>query len=67
MEQTVICLLMVQKFINLQQKIMIIPNNLCLGNVSKDFSAHNMKKKKQDLMVTFMILVLMIIQLMLKR
>ena len=66
MEQTVICLLMVQKFINLQQKIMIIPNNLCLGNVSKDFSAHNMKKK-QDLMVTFMILVLMIIQLMLKR
>ena len=45
MEQTVICLLMVQKFINLQQKIMIIPNNLCLGNVSKDFSAHNMKKK----------------------
>ena len=25
---------------------MIIPNNLCLWNVSKDFSASNMKKKK---------------------
>ena len=23
---------------------MIVPNNLCLGNVSKDFSAGNMKK-----------------------
>ena len=23
---------------------MIVPNNLCLGNVSKDFSAINMKK-----------------------
>ena len=23
---------------------MIVPNNLCLGNVSKDFSANNMKK-----------------------
>ena len=23
---------------------MIVPNNLCLGNVSKDFSARNMKK-----------------------
>ena len=23
---------------------MIVPNNLCLGNVSKDFSASNMKK-----------------------
>ena len=23
---------------------MIVPNNLCLGNISKDFSASNMKK-----------------------
>ena len=38
-------LLMVQKFTNLQQKDSeIVPNNLCLGNVSKDFSASNMKK-----------------------
>ena len=43
---------------------MIAPNNLCLGNVSKDFSASNMKKK-QDLMVIFMILVLIMILLML--
>ena len=41
MEQTVTCLLIVQKFINLQQKI--FPNNLCLENVSRDFSASNMK------------------------
>ena len=41
MEQTVTRLLMVQKFINLQQKI--FPNNLCLEGVSKDFSASNMK------------------------
>ena len=42
---------------------MIVPNNLCLGNVSKDLSASNMKKL--DLMVTFMTLVLTITQLML--
>ena len=41
----------------------IVLNKLCLGNDSKDFSASNMKKL--DLMVTFMILVLIIIQLML--
>ena len=40
---------------------MIIPNNLCLGNVSKDFSTSNMKKL--DLMDTFMILALIIILL----
>ena len=40
---------------------MIIPNNLCLGNVSKDFSTSNMKKL--DLMDTFMILGLIIILL----
>ena len=45
MEQIVIYLLMVQKFRNLQQKILkIVPNNLCLGNVSKDFSVSNMKQ-----------------------
>ena len=45
----------------------IVPSNLCLRNVSKDFSASNIKKKKKklDLMVTFMILVLIMIQLML--
>ena len=26
------------------QNLMIVPNNLCLGNVSGDFSASNMKK-----------------------
>ena len=35
----------------------IVPKNLCLGNVSKDFSASNIKKLV--LIVTFMILVLM--------
>ena len=25
---------------------MIVPNNLCLGNISKDFSASNMKKNR---------------------
>ena len=28
----------------LAKYFMIVPNNLCLGNVSKDFSASNMKK-----------------------
>ena len=42
----------------------IIPKNLCLGNVSKDVSTSNMKKKL-DLMITFMTLVLIITQLML--
>ena len=28
------------------QNFMIIPNNLCLGNVSKDFSTSNMKKTR---------------------
>ena len=32
---------------------------LCLGNISKDFTVHNIKKKKkQDYMNMFMILVL---------
>ena len=37
MEQTVIYLLMVQKSIN--------SSPLCLGNISKEFSVDNMKKK----------------------
>ena len=37
----------------------IIPNVLCLGNVSKDILASNMKK--QDYMELFMILVLIIV------
>ena len=47
MEQTVIYFLMVQKSINLQQKIIASP--LCLGNISKNFSAGSMKKKKTGL------------------
>ena len=41
----------------------INPYNLCLGNISKDFSKSNIKKL--DLMVISMILVLIMIQLML--
>ena len=40
---------------------MIVTNNLCFGNVSKDFSTSNIKKL--DLMATFMILALIIILL----
>ena len=40
MEQIVTCLF--HKF--LAKDSMNVPNNLCLGNVSKDFSASNMKK-----------------------
>ena len=47
----------------------ILASQLCLGDISKDWSIDNMKKKKkkkkQDLMVMFMILVLIIILLML--
>ena len=43
---------------------MIVPNNLYLGNVTKDFSTSK-KANKQDLMVTFTILVLVMIVLML--
>ena len=39
MKVIVIYLLMVQKFVNLKQKI-----PLCLGNISKDWSTDNMKK-----------------------
>ena len=47
MEQIVTCLLMVQRFIKVLAKdSIIVPNNLCLGNVSKDFSASNMKNIK---------------------
>ena len=45
MEQIVICLLMVQKFINSKQKILILyQSSLCLGNISKDWSIDNIKK-----------------------
>ena len=39
---------MVHKFINLEQKILnskIVATPLCLGNISKDWSVGNMKKK----------------------
>ena len=42
----------------------IIPNNLCLRNVSKDFSPSKIKKK-MDLMVIFTTLVLIMMKLML--
>ena len=42
----------------------INPYNSCLGNISKDFSESNIRKK-QDLMVISMILVLIMILLML--
>ena len=43
----------------------IVPSSLCLGNISKDFTVDNMKKK-QDYMGMFMILVfiMMLLQLM---
>ena len=45
MEQTVICLSMVRKFINLKRKILkIAATPLCLGNISKDWSVDKMKK-----------------------
>ena len=45
MEQAVIYLLMVQKFINLKQKdSAIVASPLCLGNISKDWPKDNMKK-----------------------
>ena len=45
MEQTVICLSMVRKFINLKRKILkIVATPLCLGNISKDWSVDKMKK-----------------------
>ena len=40
----------------------ILAYSLCLGNISKDWTNNNMKKK-QNLMVAFMILVLTIIPL----
>ena len=44
MEQIVICLWIVQIFVNLKQKDSeIVPSPLCLGNISKNWSADNMK------------------------
>ena len=63
MEQKVIYLEMIQKFKVKDSEI--VPNSLCLGNISKDWSIDNMKKKL-DLLVMFMILVqiIMLLQLM---
>ena len=60
MEQIVICLSMVQKFINLKQKDSEIVTPLCLGSISKDWPTDKMKKK-QGLMDMSMILVLIMI------
>ena len=40
----------------------IVATPLCLGNISKDWSVDNVKKKKTDLMVMFMALVLTMTQ-----
>ena len=47
MEQTVTYLLMVKKFINSKQKILRLQglHYVCLGNILKDWSVDNMKKK----------------------
>ena len=46
MEATVCYLLMLQKYINSKQKNSEIKDYaLCLGNISKDFTINNMKKK----------------------
>ena len=45
MEQIVIYLSMVQKLLNLKQKILKLQRTpLCLGNISKDWSIDNLKK-----------------------
>ena len=44
MKQIVVYFLMVQKFINLRQKILrLLQLHYCLGNISKDWSVNNMK------------------------
>ena len=43
MEKIAICLLMEQKFMNVKDSE-IVPNILCLGNVSKHFSEGSMNK-----------------------
>ena len=46
MEATVSYLFMLQKYINSKQKTQKIKDYaLCLGNISKDFTIDNMKKK----------------------
>ena len=44
MKQIVTYLLMVQKFTNLMQDSEILVCQICLGNISKDWSVDNMKK-----------------------
>ena len=65
MEQIVIYLLMTRQLLNSNKKnTEILPYSLCLRNISKDWSVDN--TKKQDLMISFMILalIMMILQLM---
>ena len=42
----------------------IIPNVLCLGNISKDFSARDMKKKDCMELFTILVLIMVLLQLM---
>ena len=44
MEQIVIYLLMVERLLNLKFKILKYCEELCLGNISKDWPIDNMKK-----------------------
>ena len=48
MGATVSYLLMLQKYINSTQKTEIKKYPSCLRNITRDFSANNMNKKKKD-------------------
>ena len=59
MERIDIYLSMLQKFTNLKDSE-IVATPLCLGNISKDWSINNMKKK-QNLMVMFILVLIPIL------
>ena len=63
MEATVSYLLMLQKCINSKQKIQkkkLYP--LCLGNILKDFTIDNMKKKEcMNMYITFLLITILLI------
>ena len=62
MEQVIIYLLMVQKLLNLKQKI--VSTSLCLENISKDFSVDNIKRRNYMDMSMILVLIMMLLQLM---
>ena len=66
MDYIVIYLLMVLKSMNSKQKILkLMQPLLCLDNVSKDFSADNMKKKLDYIDMSMIFQLIMIILLLL--